>query len=161
MTLIMPREPIRQVIGFIIADHSYIEGRMLDEGDIHTVKVGMTKGQIEPLLRVLLEHVLLSDRLKDYERLDSNLDEDIRPVLLELHEALFGPLPSGPAPSVRYVSVFDNPEMRERYAEPGWTYNDWPKVWARMREDLYGPTPYDYDELRRRAMEPATATDDR
>lgn len=161
MTLIMPREPIEDAIGIIIADHGFIEGKELTERDIRNVRIAMTEGQIEPLLRVLLEHVLLSDRLKDYERLDDNLDEDIRPVLLELHEALFGPLPSGPAPSVRYVSVFDNPEMRKRYAEPGWTYNDWPKIWARMREDLYGPTPYNYDELRRRAMEPATATDDR
>ena len=51
-------------------------------------------------------------------------------------------LPEAPSPKIEYVRVNNlNISIYDR------------KVWFRLREELYGPPPYDYETIRRIALE--------
>ena len=141
------------IVGFVAEDEDLIQEDLApSQEDVRNVRLKATRWHAEPFVRLFLEWVLKSDDYREWGVVSSLYDIDARPTITALHAMLFGPLPPGPRPNLRIVSAFRSPDIRERYAKPGETFNDWRDITRRMMPDLYGPPPYDYDALRARAM---------
>ena len=152
MTITVAEEAMFEVLGSVGSDEELIDGAPLTERHVRNVTIGMARNQDEPFVRLVLEQTLKDGRWQDYMRLSGMFEEELEPVFAELYRTIWGPLPEGPAPRIRYVSCWNDPSAPPHRGEPVVRSFD-REVWFRAREELYGLPPYDYEELRRRALE--------
>lgn len=137
------RHALFDVLFPLTQDEGAAYGEGLTPYHVSSVTEAFERTGDEPFVRIALEQLLKAGTEEEYGHVAPLFGSNTEEPLRELYEALYGPVPDGPAPKVAYrrLTETSDPVPRQR-AE-----------WTTLRERLYGPPPYDYEVLRERALQ--------
>ena len=135
-------EALRNILDIVTRDDRTFEAGTVSERQVRYVEREIEKTSDGPFVQLALEQILKDGSEADWGHVAPEYEDNMAGPLRDLYMKLFGALPSGPAPRVKYVSVW--------HSGLGKTYQH--EYWVAVRDNLYGPPPYDYDLLRAQAM---------
>jgi hypothetical protein len=138
-------EAVNEVIADITDDEDIVDAEVLSDDNLRSVSRRMTSNGDEVFVRLALEQALKDNNPADYGRFSHRFEDELEPLFLDMYQKLWGPLPDGPGPLIEYVKVW-KPQQGQVS-----TYQR--ADWFKLREELYGPAPYDFEALRALALE--------